>query len=229
MFYKNYEGKRFFKSSDKVRIICAGRKEGVSIDKKRAGEAQEEVNVSQKVAKLMGEAKDDAMIIIYISSENRGEVISSAMGSMMDSRDMGGVYISVSQPTETIVRILEENGVDTKDIYFIDCISRMSSKVGSVSAEKIAYIENPSSLEEISLYLERMLEKVPKKKKFVFIDSLSSLLIYNTEKSVKEFAHFMINRTRLMGYFGIILAIQKKEVDELVKTIAPMCDIKAVI
>jgi hypothetical protein len=41
---------------------------------------------------------------------------------------------------------------------------------------------------------------------------------------VKEFSHFLINKIRLDNLAGIILSIEKKEAEDLVKTLSPMCD-----
>jgi archaellum biogenesis ATPase FlaH len=74
------------------------------------------------------------------------------------------------------------------------------------------------------MYVDRMLLKAKKPKKFLFLDSLSSLLIYNGEDSVKEFTHSIINKIRLDNIAGVILSIDKKGAEDLLKTLAPMCD-----
>ncbi len=227
MFYKNTRGKRFFKSCETVSISSTG---FVKEQLKKAEEGPlSSQNVMERTAQMMSDAKDDSMALISISSDHRPQAICSVLKELISGKGMGGVYINLSQPTETIVKILEEAEVDITNLFFIDCISRMTGKSMAETSDKVIYVENPSSLEEISLYLERMLTKVTMKKKFIFLDSLSSLLIYNSEKTVKEFTHFIINRTRMMGHAGIILSTQKKEVEELVKTLSPMCDIKIVL
>jgi|GEM_PF-257330 len=224
MFYKNTKGKRFFKSSEPVTITS----EGYVAPVEKASEDELPKGAKENVAKELLEAKGDTIALISTDSEDRWEVVTQAMKSLINEKGMGCVYITLSQPTETVINNLAEAGIKMDDLYFIDCISRMTGK-SMEKSEKITYIENPSSLEEVSLFLERMLGKVETEKKFLFLDSLSSLLIYNTEKTVKEFTHFIINRTRLMGISAVILSIKKKEVEELVKTLTPICDLKILL
>jgi archaellum biogenesis ATPase FlaH len=136
---------------------------------------------------------------------------------------MGGVYVSITRPHEYILNAMDDSGIPSTNLFFIDCISLMAGKQQE-KLDNVVYVENPSSLEEVSMYLDRMLSKVGRERKFLFLDSLSSLLIYNTDKSVKEFTHFIINKIRLENIAGVILSIEKKEVEELVKTLNPMCD-----
>jgi len=179
--------------------------------------------IKEKLEHRMGGMADNAVILISSKSEDHTLVVSNALNVLVNQRDMGGVYISVSRPYESITAAMKSAGIPREDVHFIDCISQMAGSVQQAS-DNVVFVENPSSLEEISMYLDRMLAKVQNPKKFLFLDSLSSLLIYNTDKSVKEFTHFLINKIRLEGFAGVILSIEKKEAEELVKTLTPMCD-----
>jgi hypothetical protein len=175
------------------------------------------------VEKSVGGA-DNSVVLISASSETHGRLVAAVLDIFVREKGMGGVYISVSQPYEVILSTMEATGIDSKDIYFIDCISKMAGQSGVQPSDKVVFIENPSGLEEVSMHVERLLSKVSREKKFVFLDSLSSLLIYNDDKSVMVFTHYLINKIRLEKMAGAILSIAKKEAEDLVKTIAPMCD-----
>jgi len=168
--------------------------------------------------------QDNAVVLISSKSENHARVVTATLDTLINKRGMGGVYISVSRPSDAIIATMQSAGIASDDIQFIDCISQMTGKIRPERQENIVYVENPSSLEEVSMYLDKVMAKVDNKRRFIIMDSLSSLLIYNNEKSVKEFAHFIINRIRLEKTTGVILSIEKKEAEELVKTLAPMCD-----
>jgi hypothetical protein len=175
------------------------------------------------VEKSVG-AGDNRVVLISASSETHGRLVAGMLDVLVAKKGMGGVYISVSQPYEVILSTMEASGIDVKDIYFIDCISKMAGQSGQLASDKVVFIDNPASLEEVSMHVDRLLAKVGKGKKFIFLDSLSSLLIYNDDKSVREFTHYIINKMRLEKMSGAILSIAKKEAEDLVKTLAPMCD-----
>lgn len=195
----------------------------------QTGAPQEEAKspeeaVKSKLAAEAGGMKENAVILISSKSKDHGVVVSNMLDILVNEKDMGGIYISVSRPYEFIVSMMKEKSISSDDIYFVDCISQMAGKAHDKPDENVVFVENPSSLEEVSLYLDRMLGKVKNEKKFLFLDSLSSLLIYNNDKSVKEFTHFIINKIRLENIAGVILSIEKKEAEDLVRTLTPMCD-----
>jgi hypothetical protein len=166
---------------------------------------------------------DNMVLLISTKTENHTLLVNGMLDILINKRGMGGIYISVSQPYEVIVQGMKAAGIPVKDVHFIDCISRTAGKMQD-KQENVVFVENPSSLEEVSMHLGRLLAKVGSGKKFIVLDSLSSLLIYNTDKVVKEFTHFVINRIRLDNTAGVIMSIEKKEAEDLVKTLAPMCN-----
>jgi len=188
-----------------------------------AKEEESKDRVYDKVSSSMKDLGDNTIVIITSKSKDHMQVVSSMLKILVEGRKMGGVYISISRPYEYILNGMASVGLESNDIYFVDCISKMAGKAESKEAN-IVFVENPSSLEEVSMYLDRMLSKVKSKSKFLFLDSIDSLLIYNNDKSVKEFTHYIINKVRLEGTAGIILSIEKKEAEDLIKTLVPMCD-----
>ncbi len=174
----------------------------------------------------LSDLSNKRVIMVEAKSENHRLVLASLLEILISKNKMGGVYLSISKPSDSIIHAMEEAQISSKDIFFIDCISLMAGKLKKDKSEQVIFVENPSSLEEISMYLDKMLTRVKSPNKFLFLDSISSLLIYNTDKSVKEFTHYLINKIRLEQLMGVILTIEKKEAEDLVKTLTPMCDVQ---
>lgn len=182
--------------------------------------------IREKLEAGLEDLTDKRVIMVEAKSERHKAVLASLMDILASKNGMGGVYLSITKPSESIIAAITESGIDSRDIFFIDCISLMAGKMQAEKSDKVVYVENPSSLEEISMYLDRMLDRVVSPNKFLFLDSVSSLLIYNTDKSVKEFTHYLINKIRLEQLMGVILTIEKKEAEDLVRTLTPMCDLQ---
>lgn len=187
-----------------------------------AGEHEE--NIRKSLVEEFDGLVDSGVVVVSVESRQHISSVSALLDLIVNERGMGGVYVSLTRPYEYILKALETAEVRSTDIYFIDCISQMAGKVPDKTEKNIVFIENPSSLEEVTMYLDRMFSRVSSPKKFLFIDSLSSLLIYNNEKSVKEFTHFIINKMRIEGVMGVLLSIKKKEADEMIEALTPMCD-----
>lgn len=171
--------------------------------------------------------KKDSIVIVSVESQQHSETISSVLTVLINEKDMGCIYVSVSKPYEQIIKAMKTAKVKTDKIFFIDCISQMAGRTPE-KAENTTFIENPSSLEEVSLYIDKLLASVPQTK-FIMVDSLSSLLIYNTESSVKELTHRIINKARNEKVGGVILSIKQTEGETLTKTLVPMCDKEIVL
>jgi archaellum biogenesis ATPase FlaH len=60
--------------------------------------------------------------------------------------------------------------------------------------------------------------------KFIILDSISHMLIYNDKNSIREFMHYLINKMRLSKVGGFLLTVEKEEVDEVIEIIQPLVD-----
>ena len=118
------------------------------------------------------------------------------------------------------IKMLKRN-IKTEDLLFIDCISAMAGEHGNGDC---VFIENPASLEEISMHIGSLLEGIESEKKFLVLDSFSSLLIYNNKNSIEEFAMYLINKLRLNNVNGILVVMEKDIPDGLKKILIAMCD-----
>ena len=59
------------------------------------------------------------------------------------------------------------------------------------------------------------------KEKFIFFDSIDTLLIYNKEEVVLKFIHFLIGRIREWNVKGIIVTVEKTEI---IPQLSEFCD-----
>ncbi|MFH0861731.1 MAG: hypothetical protein V1875_01760 [Candidatus Altiarchaeota archaeon] len=219
--YKDLKGSHFFKSANETAVkVTSTAKE----DEKIAQDAKAQEDVKDLLEAGLAQADERMVELISTKADNHAQAILTVLEILVNKRGMGGVYISVSQPSESIANAMKEAGIPDGNVRFIDCISRSAGRGQTQKTDNTAYIENPSSLEEVTMYIDLMLKAVQKPKKFIVLDSISSLLIYNPDKSVREFTHFVINKVKLEKNTGIILSIEKKEAEDLIKTIAPMCD-----
>jgi hypothetical protein len=122
------------------------------------------------------------------------------------------VYVSVTKPYDTLVKqyeYLEE----AKNIKFIDCISRAAGILRS--DDNCVYIESPTMLEKLGLEIINTFKEVDEgTQKYLVIDSLSNLIIYNDPDIVTEFFYHIVNRTRAKDIHTISLAIEEEGLEQ---------------
>ena len=100
-----------------------------------------------------------------------------------------------------------------KNIKFIDCISRAAGIIRS--DPNCIYIESPTMLEKIGLEIMNIFKEVEEDTdKYLLIDSLSNLMIYNDPEIVTEFFYHILNRTRARDIHNISLAIEEEGLEK---------------
>jgi len=90
-----------------------------------------------------------------------------------------GIYVSLNKSQKSIESILNKNRISTKKLFFIDCVSNEKTR------EDVLHI-SPRELDKLSYAIRAFIKDI-KDEKFIILDALSTLLIYNDENSVAEF------------------------------------------
>lgn len=93
-------------------------------------------------------------------------------------KDTQGIYVSLNKPHKTVEQNLKRIGLDTKKTFFIDCVS-------TIEAEDVLQVK-PDNLEFLQTSIITFIDKI-EGRKFIIIDGLSTLLIYNAENKVAKF------------------------------------------
>lgn len=123
-------------------------------------------------------------ILEITSVEKLQNRINSTVKSIGDDST---IYVSLNKTQKSVEQILKTQGIDTSKIFFIDCITSERTR------DDVMHIP-PTDLEKLRFAIDSFIKEIPGKK-FLIIDALSTLLIYNSEnkvaafiKSVTEFA-----------------------------------------
>ena len=131
-----------------------------------------------------------------------------------------GLYVSLNKPYETLHEELKQSNLDPSAIYCIDCVSKETGKFSN--SEKCLCLEDPSSLTELSVLTANLLDD--RKIRFIILDSLSTLLLYNDAKEVEKFLHGLFNKTRKSNASIIITSPKEKSKEDLFAEITQFCD-----
>lgn len=96
-----------------------------------------------------------------------------------DYNKVPGIFISFNKPQHSTEQMLTEAGVDCENIFFIDCVSneKMRDDVLHIPARE---------LDLLTAAIQEFIKVIPGQK-YLLIDALSTLLIYNNENKVAQF------------------------------------------
>jgi uncharacterized membrane protein (DUF485 family) len=174
--------------------------------------------------KFVKRLKPKSVVLFIIDAKKYHEVHPLLIKIIIEEKCFAGIYITVNKPYETLVNYLDEHKIPTKNIFFIDAISRFASEEVKIT-ENCLFIPSPSHLTDLGIALSQALEEMRhKENKFIFLDSLSTLLVYNSFEVVAKFIHFIISRLRILGLVGIILSIEKQIDKKMLNILVEMCD-----
>jgi len=156
--------------------------------------------------------KINQSIGILLPGSNYPELLQALFEYMNSQSEDVWVYVTVTKPYETLAKEFEFIE-ESKHIRFIDCISRAAGITNTYP--NCIYIESPTMLEKLGLEIMNIFKEVgDERKKYLVIDSLSNLIIYNDPDIVTEFFYHITNRTRARNIHTISLAIEEEGMDK---------------
>jgi hypothetical protein len=159
---------------------------------------------------------------ILLPGPNYQELIQALFERIKSKPEEAWVYVNITKPFQNLSNQLPYI-TEMKNIRFIDCISRAASI--SKPTKNVIFVESPTMLEKIGLEIMNIFKEVdPKTKKYLVIDSLTNLIIYNDPEIVTEFFYHIINRTRARDIHAISLAIEEEGMESYLNRLVYLND-----
>lgn len=143
---------------------------------------------------------------------------------LIENENIPGVYVTLNKPFETMEGIFKKEKIDARMVIFIDAVTKTAG--GEIKkTDKCLFIGSPDNLSDISIAMDQAVRALPSKGRFVFFDSLSTLLMYNDVTTVARFIHFLAGKMRIWKVKGIIVSLRKEKDQELIDELMQFCDI----
>ncbi len=163
---------------------------------------------------------DDYIILVETSPENIFEVTLAVIKALINKNDYG-IVVSANRPYINLLNVYNRNNIDTSKLLIVDLISKNQN--ADRDMDNVIFIENASSLTDISLSINKYLKKL-NGRKFVFFDSLTNMLIHNEPYVFARFIHSILTRMRLNNVGGVMISITDTANKEIRSEIAQLCD-----
>jgi KaiC/GvpD/RAD55 family RecA-like ATPase len=148
---------------------------------------------------------------VYISTEIPVELVKEW--------GMEGIIVSANKPYMTMKEHLEQNGI-LNALTYLDCASKFAG--ANPQGENLVLLNNPANLIELDICIMKCFGNFSKRK-FLLIDSLTTLLIYNKAEDLTRFAHrlgLMLKSNRITTFFLMVDQETTKEMLKFLSTIA---------
>jgi len=148
-----------------------------------------------------------------------------ALKVLVKNKNMCGTYITFNRPYSTLKKSIDDQGLDLSRLFFIDLITESAGgKAERCADNRCFYVSSPKNLTELSILIEQAMLRLPRDKRFVFIDSISTMLVYNDTDTVLRFIHSLSGKMRLLGIAGIIFLLEKESDQKFLAQVSQFCD-----
>lgn len=166
--------------------------------------------------------EDDDIVLILSAAQRYSDALPEILGQLVE-RFGGGVVITANRPVRILRTALEAANVDPSNLVFVDCISGLTGTVPDNEPNAI-YIDSPTLLEKTCMRAEQLLRRMPAGRRFLFVDNLATLAVYNGATTVSEMAHNLTTRMRLLAIPTGLLLVQSSETPDLEQAAFAHCD-----
>jgi hypothetical protein len=147
--------------------------------------------------------------MVASSPESYVPMILSVLRNLVTPETIG-VYISVNKPYFSLEEVMQAQKIPTQNMYFLDCASGLMGKMPQ-ELEKTYLLSGPSNLTELSITLSKLLSSEQLNGKeaetILFLDSVSTFLIYNDPNTVARFLHTIAGRVRTHNIGGVFFSL----------------------
>lgn len=146
--------------------------------------------------------------------------IPHALITYFQSQKIPGVYVTVNKPFMDIAKQITPL---PSNVMFIDVITPLTGKEVENTAQ-VTYLDSPLALVEMNMAISEKMKGVVANQRFLILDSVSTLLVYNSPQSVEKFCHTVIAKNRSDNTIGLFILIQTDEGHSVTETLSQFVD-----
>jgi KaiC/GvpD/RAD55 family RecA-like ATPase len=158
--------------------------------------------------------------------ERHMEVNIEAIRVLIEDMGFQGIYISVNKSYPELAEAFTRSGLDVSRLRFIDAVSQMYGAMPK-NSEFCKYVQGPLNISSIVDAVRGFLSSMSgqKSKIFVFIDSITTMLLYNHLPRTVRFSKFLTEDLRKTKVNGIMVSVAAGMTSErLIKEVKQFCD-----
>lgn len=168
------------------------------------------------------DGKKPGVVCVLVNTDSYATANLELLKLLSGDKGRRGVYITANRRYSDIVLTLEENKLDHESLFFIDMVSAMSGN-DTGACKNCLFVDAPDDLTELGIALSNAVRD-PSENTFIILDSISSLVSYNTKERVIKFLHHLANRTRMWNAKCMLIYLEREADKHFLEQVAHFCD-----
>lgn len=183
-----------------------------------------ETNVTELINEGINRQKENFVAILEVPEENYLDVNLETIKVLVEKFGYSGLYITIQRPHTNLMKQFEKRDIDAKKIYFIDAASSAAEETGK-QTKNCMYVPKELNIDDLTRATYKMLPGIKGGKKFLFLDSITTLMLYQPLSETLRFAEFLTRTLRKSDLSAIIMNVGKELAQErFIRDIVFQCD-----
>ena len=169
---------------------------------------------------------EGAVILMKSPVETYFEVNVASVKSLIDN-GFEGIYISFQRPFKNVSSLFEKQGIDINKLLIIDAATAFSCVELQEKNPKCVSITSATDIDELARIIRLAFQRLNSKKRFIFIDSLSTMSLYKSSDETTKFSELLVELVKQYDAGNIILMFNIAEdlsQKQFIKDIVPSVD-----
>lgn len=166
----------------------------------------------------------DYIALVTVSPKDYQKYNIDIIRMLVNEQKTPGVYVTLNKPYEVMQRVLENNGIDSRLIIFIDGITKPEES--GTRIKNCLFIGSPEKLSDISVAMDQAVNALPTKDKFIFFDSINTLQLFNKPGTVAKFVYFLASKIRSWKVMGVIISVRRDSDEDVINELTQFCDFR---
>lgn len=159
---------------------------------------------------------------LFVTRREKNNLIIANLIKAFCKKGMPGIFVTLNKSAEDLAKVAQEQDIPCEALFIVDAVSRKEAKYLE-NSEAVSYVESPQDLTEIEAEVADFITRMPDGEKFFILDSISTLLIYNSEKSVEKFVHKLGERLRSSNFKSVFVVMEGTN-QEILNVLSQFCD-----
>ena len=166
---------------------------------------------------------NDGDIALYITPvQNYIDVNNRILDYYITEQKFYCVYVTMNRPYTAMAELFKKRKLDLENVFFIDAVTPMHTSSIFRSGNAV-FIGSPRNLTSMSIVLSSTM-KNDGKRKILFLDSLSAMMIYNGAETGTKFMNHLISLMRMAKISSVIISLEKETDEKVLEQLSRMCD-----
>ncbi len=183
-----------------------------------------ETNVTELLREELGSGEGNFVAILQVPEESYLQVNLETIRVLVKKFNYSGLYITIQRPHTNLMKLFKKQGISAERISFIDAASSAAEETGRESRNCI-YVPKELGINNLTRATYKMLPNIKEEKKFLFLDSITTLMLYQPLSETLRFAEFLTRTLRKTDLSAIIMNVGSEfSKEKFIKDIVFQCD-----